>query len=258
MANDKKPGPLAIWLNPGGVVVLVAAAVTAALTAMPIILVPGFLAYGILAFLRHQRAAAAAEGNEFSPADPDTSALQKPYAARVLRSATIQKTILVELESAAPEHRALLAGTAGRVRHLVEAVARLVTQLQELDRHLSATSPHDLARETRELEGRVAAAHDPVAKEGYERALAQQKHKTKVFEELAARRERLDAQVVNVEQSLETVSTQVVRIKSTDTTAASAEGVRIAESLDALAVDVDAVAETVDETAATYRRAESR
>ena len=31
MAEQKKPGPLAIWLNPGGVVVLLAAAVTAAL-----------------------------------------------------------------------------------------------------------------------------------------------------------------------------------------------------------------------------------
>jgi uncharacterized coiled-coil protein SlyX/uncharacterized protein YdcH (DUF465 family) len=258
MANDKKPGPLSLWLNPGGLVVLVAAGVTAALASMPVILVPGFLAYGILTFLRYQRAAEADANSEFAPADPDTSALQKPYAARILRSVTIQKTILLELSSAAAEHRALLAGTAARVRHLVEAVAKLTAQLQELDRHLSATSPHDLAAETRDLEKRVAAAHDAMAKEGYERALSQQKQKTKVFGELAARRERLDAQVVNVEQSLETVSTQVVRIKSTDSTAASAEGVRIAESLDALAVDIDAVAETVDEAASAYRQIDGR
>jgi hypothetical protein len=252
MAEQKKPGPLAIWLNPGGVVVLLAAAVTAALTSMPVILVPGFLAYGLLAFLKYQ--AAGAKSDDDVPVEPDTSTLHKPYAARVHRSVAIQRAIFRELAEAAQEQRALLAGTTGRVRHLTLAVARLTAQLQELDRHLSATSPHDLARETRSLEQLVASATDPIAKEGYERGLAQQKQKAKVFEELAARRERLDAQLVNVEQALETVKTQIIRIKSTDNTAAGAEGVRIAESLDQLTVDVDAVAETVDEAAAAYRR----
>lgn len=254
MASAKKPGPLQIWLNPFGVVVLLAAAVAAAVASMPVILLPGFMAYGILAFLEYQRAAAAAANDELAPLSPDTSSLQKPYAVRVQRIVAIQNAILQEVGSAAAEHQTLLAGTAGRVKHLVQAGARLTAQLQELDRHLAATSPHDLARETRALEQRVAGAHDPVAKEGYERGLAQQKQKTKVYEELAARRERLDAQLVNVEQALETVSTQIVRIKSTDTAAASTEGVRIAESLDSLTVDVDAVAETVDEAATAYRR----
>lgn len=252
-AASSKPSALSIWLNPGGVVVLLAAAVTAAVASMPIVLVPGFLAYGILTFLRYQRAQTASAGAELEPVEPDVSRLQKPYAARVFRSVEIQRNILREIGSATAEHQGLLAGTPSRVRHLVEAVARMTSQLQELDRHLSTTSPHDLARETRALEQRVAEAHDPQAKEGYERGLAQQKQKTKVFEELAARRERLDAQLVNVEQALETVSTQVVRIKSTDTAAATVEGVRIAESLDQLTVDVDAVAETVDEAASAYR-----
>lgn len=257
MANETKPGPLSIWFNPAGVLVLLAAAVTAAVASMPLILVPGVLAYGILVFLRYQRLAASG-GEDLSAAVPDTTGLQKPYAARIHRSVGIQQVILREIGSAQPEHKALLTGTGSRVKHLVEAVARLTTQLQELDRHLATTSPHDLARETRSLEQLVASAHDPVAKEGYERGLAQQKQKTKVFEELAARRERLDAQLVNVEQALETVSTQVVRIKSTDTAAASVEGVRIAESLDQLTVDVDAVAETVDEAAEAYRKMDSR
>lgn len=256
MAEPKKPGPLAIWLNPGGVVVLLAAAVTAALTSMPIILVPGFLAYGLLAFLKYQ--AAGAKGEDEAPVEPDTAGLHKPYAVRVQRSVAIQRAILGELERATGDQKVMLAGTAGRVRHLTLAVARLTAQLQELDRHLSATSPHDLARETRSLEQLVASASDPIAKEGYERGLAQQKQKAKVFEELAARRERLDAQLVNVEQALETVKTQIIRIKSTDDAAAGAEGIRIAESLDQLTVDVDAVAETVDEAAAAYRRMDSR
>lgn len=253
MAAANKPGPLSIWLNPGGLVVLVAAAVTAALAQMPVILVPGFLAYGILTYLKYQAAGGASAEDE-APVEPDTSTMHKPYAARVHRSVAIQRAILGELERATDDQKALLAGTAGRVRNLTLAVARLTGQLQELDRHLSATSPHDLARETRSLEQLVAQATDAIAREGYERGLAQQKQKAKVFEELAARRERLDAQLVNVEQALETVKTQIIRIKSTDGAAAGAEGVRIAESLDQLTVDVDAVAETVDEAAAAYRR----
>lgn len=257
MASDNKPGTLALWFNPAGMVVLLAAAVTAAVAQMPIVLIPGFLAYGILTFLRYQRGLPL-DGDDLSAAIPDTTALSKPYAARVHRSVGIQQVILREIGSAAAEQRALLKGTGGRVRHLVEAVARLTTQLQELDRHLSQTSPHDLARETKALEQRIASAHDPEAKEGYERGLAQQKQKVKAFEELAARRERLDAQLVNVEQALETVSAQVVRIKSTDAAAATVEGVRIAESLDQLTVDIDAVAETVDEAATAYRKMDSR
>lgn len=254
MAQEKKPGPLKVWLNPFGVVVLLAAAVAAAVASMPLILIPGFMAYGILAYLEWQRAAASSAGEELSPVLPDTAGLNKPYAVRVQRIVAIQKAILQEVGSAAAEHKALLAGTAGRVKHLVEAGARLVGQLQELDRHLAATSQAELARETRSLEQRVASANDRVAKEGFERALAQQKQKAKVYEELGARRERLDAQLVNVEQALETVSSQIIRIKSADTAAATTEGVRIAESLDSLTVDVDAVAETVDEAASAYRR----
>jgi hypothetical protein len=253
MAEPKKPGPLSIWLNPAGIVVLLAAAVTAALASMPVILVPGFLAYGILAYLRYQAEGPQGAEDE-SPVEPDTSTLHNPYAARVNRAVAIQKAILGELLRATPEQKSMLAGTAGRVRHLTVAVAKLTAQLQDLDRHLSTTSPHDLARETRSLEQLVASATDAIAKEGYERGLAQQKQKAKVFAELGARRERLDAQLVNVEQALETVKTQIIRIKSTDSAAAGAEGLRIAESLDQLTVDVDAVAETVDEAASAYRR----
>ena len=54
MGSEKKPGPLSIWFNPAGVLVLLAAAVTAAVASMPLILVPGVLAYGILVFLKYQ------------------------------------------------------------------------------------------------------------------------------------------------------------------------------------------------------------
>lgn len=246
MATTKKPpNP---FLSPEGGLVLLAAIVTAAVASMPIVLVPGVLAYGILVYLRVSRAKE--ENAEHALPESDLSSLSQPYAERVLRAEGLGRMILGEMEAAAPEHRALLAGTADRVRTLVKASARLAERLQELDRHLGSTAGESLSRETRALEKQLAAARDPQARDGYARALEQQKQKEKVFEELSARRERIDAQLVGVEKTLDTAGAQVVRIKSTEGAEAGAEGARIAESLDALAVEVDAAAETVDEAAA--------
>lgn len=253
MTNPKKPP--SPWLSPEGGLVLLAAIVTAAVASMPIVLVPGALAYGILVYLRASRAK---EGEaELALPESDVSTLEKPYAARVLRSEALARMILGELETAAPEHRALLAGTADRVRQLVAASKRLAERLQELDRHLRDTARADVEKETRAMERQMEAARDPVAKEGYARALEQQRQKARVFEELSARRERIDAQLVGVEKTLDTAGAQVVRIKSAEGADAGAEGARIAESLDALAVELDAAAETVDEAAA-YEHAAKR
>jgi hypothetical protein len=243
MAKNK---PRPAWASPEGGLVLLAAIVTAAVASMPIVLVPGVLAYGILVYLRASRAA---EETNALPA-ADVSGLAEPYAARVLRTEALAKAILSELEGAAPEHRALLASTGDRVKQLVAAAERLAKKLQQLDRHLGDSARASVERETRALEKQLAAARDPVAKDGYARALEQQKQKEKVLDELSARRERIDAQLVGVEKTLDTTGAQVVRIKSTEGVEAGIEGARIAESLDALAVEMDAAAETVDEAAA--------
>lgn len=250
------PSRFSLWLNPEGVFVLIAAAVTAVVASMPIIVLPGVLAYGILTYLRYGRAQAAEAAKAASPFAPDLSHLAPAYATRVARAVALQQAIFEQLESADAEHRALLAGTTDKIRPLVEAAAKLAQKLQDLDRHLAATSPGDLARETRDLERRIREAHDPTAREGFERALEQHKTKTAVFEELAARRERLDAQLLNVEKSLDTVRTQLLRIQSADTAASGAERLRIGETLDALSVDVEAVAETVDDAPIALKRME--
>ena len=257
-AKPKKTSALSIWASPEGALVVVAAGVTAVVASMPIVLVPGALAYGILTLLRWNRSKAVGRQAGVAPVEPALAGLKQPYAQRLVRSVDVQRGILQEIASASEEHKALLAATGERVRGLVEVLTKLVAQLQELDRHLSLTSPEDLERAAQELERRVQGAKDPAARGGFARALEQQRQKAQLFGELAARRERLEAQVVNVEITLETVGTQVARVKSADATAASAEGVRIEEMLDALAIDADAVAETVDDAASAYERAALR
>lgn len=245
MADPKKP--VNVWASPEGGLVLLAAIVTAVVASMPIVLLPGAMAYAVLVYLRYtkQQAEQAARS-----VDADVSRLAQPYASRVLRAEALGREVLAEIETAEKEHQILLAGMGDRVRHLVAAAGRLAERLQELDRHLAATPRAAVTRETAALEQQMERARDPAAREGYARALEQQRQKEKVFEELSARRERLDAQLVGLEKTLETASAQVIRIKSTEGPAAGAEGLRIAESLDALALEVDAAAETVDEAAA--------
>ena len=246
MAKTNKPSPA--WASPEGGLVLLAAIVTAAVASMPIVLVPGVLAYGILVYLRASRAKEESDAHAL-PAS-DVSELEEPYAVRVLRTEELARAILGELEGAAPEHRALLTSTGDRVRQLVAAAQRLATKLQALDKHLGDAARASVERETRAMEKKLAAARDPVARDGYARALEQQRQKEKVLDELSARRERIDAQLVGVEKTLDTTGAQVVRIKSAEGVEAGVEGARIAESLDALAVEMDAAAETVDEAAA--------
>lgn len=266
-----------VWVSPEGAVVLLAAVVTAVVAQMPIVLLPGLMAYAVLAYLRYTRRRD--EGAALAPVAVDLSALPAPYATRVRRAAAHQELILAELSGANDEQQALLTGTAERVRHLVEAAQRMAEKLAELDRHLRAQAGADeedapalgkLAqldrerqrqrtdRETRQLQEQLAAATDPEAREAYTRALAQQEQKEAVLTELMARRERLDAQLWGVEKTLDTVAAQVVRIKSAEGPSVGAEGARINEALDALAVEVDAAAETVEEAAAGYAEVRRR
>ncbi|APR85501.1 Hypothetical protein A7982_10850 [Minicystis rosea] len=235
-----------LWASPEGALVLLAAIGTAILAKLPIVLLPGVLAYGILVFLRRERRKAQESAEDLAPIASDLTHLDPPYAARVDRAETLARTILGELASTLPEHRLLLAGTADRVRHLAASSARIAARMQDLDRHLHTIAPADVERSA--LEWQARSASDPVAREGYARALAQQAEKQQVYEELGARRERLDAQLVGVEKTLETAAAQVIRIKSADLE--GAPGARVTDAIDALAVDLSAAAETVDEAAA--------
>ncbi len=251
MTNDKpSPLPLSTWLPLEGVLVLVAAGVTAATASLPIVLVPGIMAYVILTYLRYLRLREASEGLAAEPLRPDLSALRPEHAARVSRCAGLQERIVLEIRSADAEHRAMLAPSEERVRGLTRSALLLAEKLQKLEAHLGAEDLKRADREAQSLERRIAEAHDGGARQSFERALAQHRQKALVIEELRAHRERGDAQLMNIELTLETVAAQILRIKSAEASDMPSDGARIVESLDALSVEVEAAAEAVDEIAA--------
>jgi hypothetical protein len=249
MAQPKtdKP-PLITFANPEGLAVLAAAGVTAAVAAMPVVIVPGVLAYGILTWLRYRRWKDGGSGPSFEPATVDLSRLRHPYSARVSVCAQLQTNILAEIANAEVMHRSMLLPSVERVRGLAGAASELAYKLQQIEQHLAREDRRALENEGVFLQSRIQGAQDAVAKERFERAFDQHRQKLEVFTELQARWERIDAQLTNIQLTLETVAAQVLRIKSAEAGTASHESVRVIESLDALSIDVQSLAETVEET----------
>lgn len=249
MANDKPASPpIVTFANPEGLAVLAAAGVTAAVAAMPLIVVPGVLAYGILTWLRFSRWKEQQKRAEFEPITPDLSRLRHPYSARVATCVQLQARVISEIANAETMHRSMLLASIDRVRALAGASFELAAKLQQIEEHLSREDKRTLDNEGVFLQSRVQSAQDPVARERYERAYEQHRQKLDVYQELQARYERIDAQLTTIQLTLETVSAQVLRIKSAEAGTASNESVRVIESLDALSIDVQALAETVEET----------
>jgi len=242
---DAKP-PLGTYVSPEGVLVLAAAGATAAFAAMPIVLVPGVLAYGILTWLRVERWKDAKTDDAWRPVEPPLEGLTPPNAARVVQAVNVQKHMLHEIATAAPEHRPLLAASAERARELVRSTADLTRLLQRIEALLRVAEPR--LAEGADLERRMKQTSDAAAREGYAKALAQHREKAKALAELRGRAERYDAQLRAIQLALETAVAQVVRIKSADGGAATTESARVAEALQSLSIDVEALAETVDET----------
>lgn len=252
MTKDKTPSsPLVTWLSPEGLVVLAAAGATAWLASLPLVFVPGILAYAILTRLRYRRSREALERVVIEPLQPDLSGLRPEYAARVSRCVSLQAHILSEIQGATPEHRAMLAPTEQRARGIVRTAWDLAHQLQKLEAGIGAEDARKLAGEAQMIERRIAEARDAAARRGFERVLDRHHQKSRVIEQLRAQWERGDAQLVHLELALETVSAQILRITSATAgaTIAGEGGAPIVESLDALAIDVEAAAEAIDEIA---------
>ena len=250
MAKDNPPSPpLATWLPPEGLVVLAAAGSTAWMASLPIIFVPGLLAYVLLVVMRFRRFQEAVERREIEPLRPDLSALRPEYAARVSRCAGLQAQILAEIRGADAEHRAMLAPSEPRVRGLTRSAYELARRLQKIDEHLGADDLKMAVVEAQAIERRIVASDDAAVRESLAGALEQHRRKARVIHDLRADRERGDAQLTRVELTLETVAAQILRIKSADAGAVS-DGGPVVESLDALSLEVDSAAEAVDTIAA--------
>ena len=140
---------------------LAAAGVTAAVAAMPVIVVPGVLAYGILTWLRYTRWRDRDDQAGGEPVAVDLSRLRHPYSSRAAMCVQLQSRVLADIAGADPMHKAMLQPSIDRVRSLAQAAAEMAYKLQQIDDHLSREDVRSLENEESFLKNRLQGTQDP-------------------------------------------------------------------------------------------------
>ncbi|QRO02969.1 hypothetical protein JRI60_46390 [Archangium violaceum] len=133
----------------------------------------------------------------------------------------------------------------------VEGLRKSCHELVRRERELrSLSSPEDERRledERSQLSARVESERDAVVKERLEGALRLLDEQRRQRAELATAASRLEAEHMRLYYTLENLYTQVLRVRSADAASADVAGAGLRRSVEQLGLEMDAVAEAVEE-----------
>ena len=126
-----------------------------------------------------------------------------------------------------------------QVKEFARRTEGLSRRATTLERHLSATTDDTLRRQIEQLRSKVQSAQDRFAREQYEAALRQKEEQRRVHGRLAAALDGIEAQLTNLQASLESIETRVVQL--------SAYGARqVTERCEEVARDLGILIEELD------------
>jgi hypothetical protein len=133
----------------------------------------------------------------------------------------------------------------------VEGLRKSCHELARRERDLRALSPPEeerrLDEERARLAERVESERDGVVKERLESALRLLDEQRKQRAELATAASRLEAEHMRLYYTLENLYTQVLRVRSADAAGADVAGAGLRRSVEQLGLEMDAVAEALEE-----------
>jgi hypothetical protein len=133
----------------------------------------------------------------------------------------------------------------------VEGLRKSCHELARRERELRALSPPEeerrLEEERARLAARVESERDEVVKERLESALRLLDEQRKQRAELATAASRLEAEHMRLYYTLENLYTQVLRVRSADAAGADVAGAGLRRSVEQLGLEMDAVAEALEE-----------
>ncbi|MFL5356601.1 hypothetical protein [Archangium sp.] len=133
----------------------------------------------------------------------------------------------------------------------VEGLRKSCHELARRERELRALStPEDerrLEEEHRKLAARVASEPDAVVKERLEKTLGLLDEQRRQRAELTTSASRLEAEHMRLYYTLENLYTQVLRVRSADAASADVAGAGLRRSVEQLGLEMDAVAEALEE-----------
>lgn len=133
----------------------------------------------------------------------------------------------------------------------VEGLRKSCHELARRERELRALSPPEeerrLEEERARLAARVESEGDAVVKERLEGALRLLDEQRRQRAELATAASRLEAEHMRLYYTLENLYTQVLRVRSADAAGADVAGAGLRRSVEQLGLEMDAVAEALEE-----------
>lgn len=147
-----------------------------------------------------------------------------------------------------------LARVSAQLMALVERAVEVAEKKRQISRYLSQIDDAALKRYVGELRRRIEETEDPITRGQYEQALAAREAELASFRAIKQASARIDGQLENVEATLSSWKAQVLRLKSTDETAASfgedlrTELSRLRGEIDVLDASVAEALATTDET----------
>jgi hypothetical protein len=187
-----------------------------------------------------------------SPPPPQPAPWTPPQAPRApedprdLRVDAICDRLLNELKIAPESAREIFRDPEKTVSSLRSTARELTRRERELRAFLSPAEDSRLAKERELLSARVDAESDEVVKLRLASALAALDQQRQQRTELAKSANRFEAEHTRIAYTLESLVTQVVRMRSADAASADVAGAGLRQSLDNLTHEVDALADALE------------
>jgi uncharacterized protein YukE len=194
--------------------------------------------------------AAQGSGGQTRPS-PFTSPVAPAYAApaadpRDVRVDQIAEKILAELKSSPQVVRDIFRKPEETVRALRDTCRDLTRRERDVRRFLSPDEDARLATEREALHKRVEAETDEVTHGRLASALAALDQQRMQRQELARSASRFEAEHTRITYTLESLFTQVVRMRSADAGSVDVAGAGLRRSLDNLSQEVDELADALE------------
>lgn len=169
-----------------------------------------------------------------------------PEDPRDLRVDAICDRLLAELKTAPESARDIFRNPEQTVSSLRGTCRDLSRRERELRTFLSPAEDARLTKEREALSARVEAESDEVAKLRLASALAALDQQRQQRAELAKSANRFEAEHTRIGYTLESLYTQVVRMRSADASSVDVAGAGLRQSLENLTTEVDALADALE------------
>jgi hypothetical protein len=165
---------------------------------------------------------------------------------RDIHVAVICDKILAELRTAPEAVREIFIKPEETVQSLRATCRDLTRRERDVRKFLSPEEDTRLSREREALQKRIEGEQDEVTKMRLASALAALEQQRDQRLELGRAATRFDAEHTRISYTLESLYTQVVRMKSADSSSVDVAGAGLRRSLDMLSREVDALADALE------------